>query len=921
MSIRFMHQRRDQLFKLFVVSLLCCTCASSTLFSAEGTKENGMKKITSIEGITEYELENGLKVLLFPDHSKPTVTINLTIFVGSRHEGYGEAGMAHLLEHMLFKGTPTHPKVPKVLQERGARFNGTTWLDRTNYYETLPASDSNLEFAIRLEADRMVNSYVKGEDLKSEMTVVRNEFERGENSPSRVLSQRMMSTAYEWHNYGKSTIGNRADIERVPIKNLKRFYKKHYQTDNAMLVVAGKFDDAKAKEYINKYFGALKKTSRKLDQTYTEEPAQDGERMVTLRRVGEVAIVGALYHIPSGAHPDYVAIDVLESILTSSPSGRLYKGLVVTKRATSISGAAYGLHDPGILKFMAEVSKGNEPHVVLETMLELLDTVRSKGVTKDELERAKRKLLKQRELAASNSSRIAVELSEWGAMGDWRLYFLYRDRLEKITIEDVNHVAKKYLTQNNRTVGLYVPTEKPDRADVPATPDLAKMIGDYKGRKVVSSGEAFDVTPNKIEARTKRSRLPSGIQVATLEKKTRGDMVLLQLVLRFGNRKNLHGLSRATSFLGPMLMRGTTKHSRQQLQDELDKLQARLNVSSSAGAVTFGVQCKKENLAAVLKLMEEVMRHPTFPEDELSILKRASVASREQQLKDPQALAVAAARRKISIYPKGDPLYQSTIQESITEINAVSIDTIKKIYKNYLGGHHGELVVVGDFKTDEVTSTIEKIISGWDAKEPYAHIAAKADANSPGSTEDILTPGKANATYFATLAFPMRDDHSDYPALVIGNFILGGGSLSSRLGDRVRQKEGLSYGVGSGFNASSLDLRSAFYLYAITNPKNMPKVKTVILEELDKLLKDGVTEKELSQAKQGYLQKAQVSRSRDSTLAGLLLTTLRANRTMLHTTKLEKAIQDLTTEQVLAALKKHIKKERLHIVAAGDLKK
>ena len=447
---------------LLVATLLCCQSFTGRLFGADESEDKGIKKITSIEGITEYQLSNGLKVLLFPDHSKPTLTVNLTIFVGSRHEGYGEAGMAHLLEHMLFKGTPDHPKVPKALQQRGAQFNGTTWLDRTNYYETLPASDGNLEFAIRLEADRMVNSYVRGKDLESEMTVVRNEFERGENSPSRVLSQRMMSTAYEWHNYGKSTIGNRADIERVPIENLKRFYKKHYQTDNAMLVVAGKFDDAKAKSYITKYFGALSKPARKLDQTYTEEPAQDGERMVTLRRVGEVATVGSLYHIPAGAHPDYVAVDVLESILTSSPSGRLYKGLVETKRATSVRGAAYGLHDPGILRFMAEVTKGNDPQVVLDTLLGLLDTVSNKGVTKEEVERAKTKLLKQRELSASNSSRIAVELSEWGAMGDWRLYFVYRDRLEKISVDDVNRVAKKYLTQNNRTVGMFLPTKKPD---------------------------------------------------------------------------------------------------------------------------------------------------------------------------------------------------------------------------------------------------------------------------------------------------------------------------------------------------------------------------------------------------------------------------------------------------------------------------
>ena len=262
--------------------------------------------VTAVEGIAEFRFENGLRVLLFPDPSKPQVTVNMTVLVGSRHEGYGEAGMAHLLEHMLFKGTPDHPEIPTALKNHGADFNGTTWLDRTNYYETLPASPENLEFALRLEADRLINSNVAAEDLETEMTVVRNEFEQGENSPSRILFQRMMATAYEWHNYGQSTIGNRADIERVPIENLRRFYQKYYQPDNVIVTVAGQFDPQQALPLIAKYFDSIPRPERVLDATYTEEPAQDGERQVTLRRVGDVATAGLVYHICAEQHPDYV---------------------------------------------------------------------------------------------------------------------------------------------------------------------------------------------------------------------------------------------------------------------------------------------------------------------------------------------------------------------------------------------------------------------------------------------------------------------------------------------------------------------------------------------------------------------------------------------------------------------------------------
>src|SRR5436190_16688399 len=248
-------------------------------------------KVAEVEGVTEYRLENGAKLLLLPDTSSSKVTVSMTVLVGSRHEGYGEAGMAHLLEHMLFKGSPTFPKVDVLFRDRGASFNGTTNSDRTNYFETLPATDDNLEFAIRFEADRLVNSYVKREDLLSEMTVVRNEFERSENSPQALLGKRMMAAAFDWHNYGKTTIGNRSDIERVPIDNLQDFYRRYYQPDNAVVIVAGKFDEAKALQYAEKYFGAIPRPTRKLNTTYTEEPPQDGERRVELKRVGDVGIV------------------------------------------------------------------------------------------------------------------------------------------------------------------------------------------------------------------------------------------------------------------------------------------------------------------------------------------------------------------------------------------------------------------------------------------------------------------------------------------------------------------------------------------------------------------------------------------------------------------------------------------------------
>ncbi|MES2792038.1 MAG: pitrilysin family protein [Planctomycetota bacterium] len=879
------------------------------------------KKIVTIEGITEYHLDNGLKVLLVPDNSRPTVTVNLTVFVGSRQEGYGEAGMAHLLEHMVFKGTPTHPKVPAVLQARGARFNGTTWVDRTNYYETMPATAENLEFAIRLEADRMVNSFIKGEDLASEMTVVRNEFERGENSPDRILGQRMMATAFEWHNYGKSTIGNRSDIERVPVENLREFYRKHYQPDNAMLVVAGQFQEAQTLEWIQKYFGVLKRPERKLDLTYTEEPAQDGERTVTLRRVGDVALAGLLYHIPAGPSPEFAAVEVLENLLTSVPSGLLYKALVDTKKAASVSGAAFAWHDPGAMRIMAQVSVGNDPQVVLDTMTDVIDKVVKDGVSEKDVERSKVQLLKHRELEAADTSGIAVELSEWAAQGDWRLYFLHRDRVEKVTAAEVKAAAQKYLQRNNLTIGLFLPTEKAQRIDVTPTPSLTDMLANYKGRADQSQGESFDVTPANIEARTKRLKLAPGIDTALLAKKTRGEVVELRLAIRFGTAATLANLGAASEFLPELMTRGTKQLSRAELQDELDLNRATLSAAGTAGVSIFTVQTKRANFPAVLELLRQVLREPKLESTELDVLKNRHLATLESHRTDPQALASRAMQRIYAPYPPTDVRYVATIAEEIDRVKALDAETLQKMYAEFFGAQSVQMSVVGDFDEPVVLPKLKALFADWKTPQPYVRIERLAPEKWVAGTQAIETPDKANAVYYSGLSLSMKDENPDYPALVIGDYILGAGALSSRLGDRIRQREGLSYGVRSSFSADSLDPRASLSVMAICNPDNIGKVETAVREEIELLLKKGPSAEELTKAKAGYLQRAEVSRTDDATLAQQLNATLLTGRTLEFQHAIETKIAALTPEEVIAALRKYIDINKLYVVTAGDFAK
>lgn len=877
----------------------------------------GVERVASVEGITEYKLTNGLRVLLFPDQTKQTITVNITYLVGSRHENYGETGMAHLLEHMVFKGTPKHSNIPQELTEHGARPNGSTSYDRTNYFETFSATDENLDWALDLEADRMVNSYIAKKDLDSEMTVVRNEFESGENSPFRVLIERVASTAFIWHNYGKSTIGARSDIENVPIERLQAFYRKYYQPDNAVLMVAGKFDPAKTLQLVAKKFGVIPKPERELPQIYTAEPIQDGEREVTVRRTGDTQVVMAQYHVPAGADKDFAAVDVLTQILGDEPSGCLHKALVETKKAASVFSFNFQQHDPGMLLCGAQLRAEQSLDDARDTLLKTVEEFAATPPTDEEVDRAKRSLLKNFELTLNDANRVGLGMSEWMAMGDWRLFFLHRDRLKAVTAADVQRVAAAYLKRSNRTLGLFIPTDKPDRSDIPPVPDVAALVKDYKGQEAVAEGEAFDPSPANIQSRTTIVTLPNGMKVAFLPKKTRGGTVNATLTLHFGDEKSLMNRSTAADLAGAMLMRGTTKHTRQQIQDELDKLKARAFVSGGATQALGSIETTRENLPAVMRLVAEILREPAFPQSEFDQLKEEELAGIESNKTDPRFVAQVALARHMNTYPKGDVRYAETPDEQIASIKATSLDDAKKFYSDFYGASNAELAVVGDFDPKEIQALATELFSNWKSPRPYARVPNPYQEVAPLNSS-FETPDKANAVFIASLSVPMRDDDPDYPAMILANYMLGGGFLNSRLATRIRQKEGLSYGVGAGFNASALDKRGTFTAFAIYAPQNVERLEAAFREEIERALKDGFTPEEVAAAKTGYLQSRTVSRTQDSGLARTLNGYLYLDRTMTWDADFEQKIAALTPEQIVAALRRHLDPAKLVIIKAGD---
>ena len=877
-------------------------------------------RITNVEGITEYHLENGLRVLLFPDASKQTITVNVTYLVGSRHEGYGETGMAHLLEHMVFKGTPNHPDIPKELSDHGCRPNGTTWFDRTNYFETFAATEENLTWALDMEADRMVNSFIAKEDLESEMTVVRNEFEAGENNPANVLQERILSTAFIWHNYGNTTIGARSDIERVPIENLQAFYKKYYQPDNAVLLVAGKIDEEKTLELIQSTFGKIPKPERELNETFTEEPTQDGERFVELRRTGDVQVVACLYHICSGIHKDYAPIQVMIQALTTRPSGRLYKNLIESKRAGSQYGYSMRLKEPGFAYFGANVLKEQSLDEAQSTLLSTLDSIAQYSLTEEEVERAKAEILKNLELFMTNTERVGLFMSEYIAMGDWRMMFVTRDRIEAVTTEDVAHVAKFYFKPSNRTVGKFIPVEEPDRVEVPKSPTISTLVDGYKGRETMEAGEAFDPSPENIEARTLKGTLSGGMQYSMIPKDTKGDIVYINMGFRFGDENTLKGKQTVAQITPSMLDKGTSNKSRQDIKELLDKYKAQMNVYGGSGRSFVQIQAKKEHLGKVIALAFEILTDPIFPQNEFETLIQQRIASIEQFKSDPQSKAITALNRHTNPYPADHVNYVPTPDESIERLKNLSVEDVKEFYKSFFGfGENATITMIGEFEAESIKNQVEEELKRWKKAKTYKRIEDTVFEGKPLNKE-IATPDKPNAMFILSYEFPMRDDDKDYAAMYIANYLLGGGFLNSRLATRIRQKEGLSYGVGSQFSADAQDDVATFIGYAIYNPEVKDKLEAAFIEEIEKVLTEGFTQEELKAAQKGVLQGNIVNRSEDPQLLTILNNNMMFERDMMYYKKLDEKIENLTLEEVNSVFRKYIKPDRFNIVKAGDFK-
>ncbi len=865
----------------------------------------------AVEGILAYRLKNGLRVLLIPEPSASSLTVEVAYAVGSRHEGYGEAGMAHLLEHLLFKGTAQFPHPDEEIDRRGGQWNAETEVDQTRYFQTHLPSDENLRVALAIEADRMTQVKIRAQDLAKEFSVVRNELELADSEPRDILLRRIHHAAFAVHSYGRDPIGTRSDIERVSVARLQAFYARYYRPDNAHLIVAGPITPEKTLALVTELFGTIRPVGPIPERTYTEEPAQDGERQVTVRRVGKLPLIGMYFHTASVADPDQASLLALADILARPGSGRLYKALVDTGLAVSVLAESELRAEPAGLLVWAELRSGGDLQKVAQTMTAIIEELVQKGILADELRRFQVRALAQHDRLARNPGDLAHALGVFSTLGDFRLLFLLRDRTQKLDVATVQQVARRYFLRQNRTVAQFVPEELPPLKQARPTALVAATLSDFHPGAAVQPGEPFEQKPTQIAQRVIEKQLATGLRLIMVPKRTRGQHVELAWSMSVGNPNDLKGREAALSLLGPLLLRGSRQHDFQQLLDELDLHKASLSIASDGGLpgllnqqVEMAASTVRSELAPMLALLHELLTSPGLRPEQFERVRQEALAQSEDLTHNPMAQALIRLLRHSSPYPPGDPRYIPTTSEQLARLQAVKLDDVRQIGTELLGGENARLVVVGDFDPSAVSAQVESLFGRFLAKRPFSRLT-RPHHTVAASDLSVQLPDRDSSVVAMLLPFQLTDASPDYPALLLWQQIFGA-QTTSRLNQRLREKDGLSYEVRSSLRIPTLDDNANLAALATCAPQNGKAARSAMAEEFKLLIEKGPSEAELRQAKEAYDKQLEAMLADDNDLAILLAHLARVGRDIRYVDELRAQVHRVNLPQLQSAARRHL---------------
>lgn len=883
----------------------------------------GFKYIQSSSGIHEYVLSsNGLRVLIMEDHSAPVATVMVTYHVGSRNEANGHTGATHLLEHLMFKGSKNFNKekgtsVWTVLQDIGAMINATTWMDRTNYFELVPSE--HVETAIQIEADRMRNAFIRDEDRQSEMNVVRNEFERGENSPFQALDKLIWGTAYQSHPYHHPTIGWRTDIENVPTERLKEFYDTFYWPNNATATIIGDVDIEKTLKLIKIYFGEHGKSPHSIPNVYTEEPMQEGPRRVFLKRTGQAGIIGVGHKMPQGLHKDMPALQLLGRVLYGGKTSRFHMKLIEKGLATSVMIENFPLKDNGMFVAYAFLTPNTNPEAVEKIILDEYELIKKNGVTEDEIKKAKARIRSELAFSRDGSYSIASNLNEAIAMGDWTAYTNSYKILNKVSAEQIKQAVTKYLVDDQSTTGVFMPKSNGPNQPVDMTPPgPAGISGNSIGIESSFGDNSLAANvPTKISERVEKSTPIDGLDLYLLKTGAK-DIISINGSLYGGNRFNPENNHMVAEMTATMLDQGTIDSSKYEISEKLENIGAEISFYDTSGRIHFEAHCLKENAEEVIELLAEQLIKPAFNAKDLNSVKTRAIGMYERKKENTQSLAYTELMQ--SMFPASHPNYSYTPEQSIEALSSLTAKDLKAFHKNTLGLGKVAMVVTGDVPAKKIKTAVKKAFGSWKkGKTELPTIVDKAFL-SKGQTKVKKINDKTSADLYLGIPIHIDKDHPDYNALMVATFILGG-NFSARMMTIIRDQMGLTYGVGSGLQGANDDKDGFWYTWGTFSPKDIIKGKDGILKVVKEWLAKGITTEELAKKKGTITGSYKVGMGTSAGLARAIISNVEQGRDLDYIDNFPNIINELTKKEVNDAIKKYINLERLHIAAAGTLDK
>jgi len=855
-------------------------------------------------GIASWTLANGFKIILAPFPAAGSARVELLVKTGSKLEGYGETGMAHLLEHLLFKGAGERADLKRDLTALGARWNGTTSADRTNYFETVAAEPDKIAEAIRIEADRFIRPRFTREDLASEMTVVRNEFERQEREPMPVVMRALQRLSYAWHGYGRPTIGARSDIEGAPFEALQAFHRRHYRPDNAALIVSGQFDPQQVLALAASQFAPAVNPDQPRVSHWTREPAEAATRRSELWLPAGTTLAASAWRLPGWRQREAHALDLASAAVCDPDWGSLRRELVLEQKLAASAYCGVRLQaDYGEWLSTASQGRDGDAAALSSALGRHLEQAAERGISAEQLERARREQLNAFERLRGDHEAVAALLSQAEVAGDWRLLFWQLDLLREIKLEEANAALRRWTVAGQRSDVLLRHADAVSSPEEPLPPAALSLVAGKDWPALALGADPPPQSMAELAAALRRVDLgDSRVRALQLRRRTGGDLAWLVLGHDWGNPAALAGRRTACDMADSLLAYGGAGLDRDALNARLEALRARW----SLGLDGIFLEAPKDQLLPALELLLSVWADPLLPEAEFSRLRAASVARLEAALQQPAQLAAVESRLRFDNYPAGHPRQPRQLQLQLQELRALTLDEVKSCVSDFAGLAQARLALVGDFDQDALRGLWERIARLPPSRQDrVATLAPLLSQPLDASPIDIAMPGQANASLSGLALLPLSMESPDYPALRLAVEALGG-NADSRIWRRLREQDGLAYGAGASLDNDGPDPRSTLTLYASASTARAADALAALQDELSRALRDGLTTDEIERARRSWLEVRKTLLRSEAGYAGLLAQGLLHGRDPAWLAGFEARMARVTADEANAALRRYL---------------